>query len=389
MSTASRRSFLGAGLALPAIGSLRTGSPSLQRPTAGSPAVKLEYANLGKTGLKVTRVAFGCMTTSDPSVIERAADLGVNFFDTARVYQGGNNERMVGAVLKKRRRDIVLSSKTLSYAKEAALSDLDTSLRELQTDYLDIWYLHDRNAPGQVSEGLLEAQRIAKRQGKIRFAGISLHAAHAEIIPLAIRLNHFDVMLVSYNYTMDPSIEGLLASAKEAGLGIVAMKALAGGVRPTVPAYKAPLNMLNRLKRPGAALAAVKWALKNRNVDAVLPGIVDMEQLDEDLSAMASPFTDADARVLAARLEEIRPYYCRMCGRCRGACPKGLPVEDTLRFLMYAEGYGQFALGREHYQGLPAEARQARCSDCGKCAVRCPNGVDVARRMMRAQEVLG
>ena len=127
MNSPSRRSFLGAGLALPALASapFETSSPT-QTPAAAAPAShstpKFTYGTLGKTGMRVTRVSFGCMTTSDQSVIERAADMGIRYFDTARVYQGGNNERMVGAALKKHRNNVYISSKTLGKDRQAALA---------------------------------------------------------------------------------------------------------------------------------------------------------------------------------------------------------------------------------------------------------------------------
>src|SRR5512141_1701090 len=114
---ASRRSFLAAGLAVPAAG--------LPTPAAAP----LRYRTIGKTGMKVTSVAFGCMITSDQSVIERAADIGINYFDTARGYQDGNNERMVGAALKGKRKNIVLSSKSGARTKDEALEQLNTSLQ--------------------------------------------------------------------------------------------------------------------------------------------------------------------------------------------------------------------------------------------------------------------
>jgi aryl-alcohol dehydrogenase-like predicted oxidoreductase len=189
--------------------------------------------------MKITRVSFGCMTTSDGSVIERAVDAGINYFDTARVYQGGNNERMVGAALKKSRDKVFISSKTIARNQSGALADLETSLKELQTDHLDVWHLHSRQSPDQVTDELLEAQQIAKREGKIRFAGVSFHGGHAEMIPAMLKLNHFDVFLISYNFTMDPAIEPLIEMARKANVGLVAMKALAGGVKPTVRSYQA------------------------------------------------------------------------------------------------------------------------------------------------------
>ena len=158
-----RRDFLTAGLALPAAGLRVADSPPL---ASGGPArpepVKLAHRPLGRTGLKVTSLAFGCMTTSDATVVERAADLGINHFDTARVYQNGNNERMVGAALKKVRQKVILSSKSTARTRAEALADLDTSLRELGTDYLDIWYLHNRSSPEEVTDELLEFQQIGR-----------------------------------------------------------------------------------------------------------------------------------------------------------------------------------------------------------------------------------
>jgi hypothetical protein len=112
-----------------------------------------------------------------------------------------------------------------------------------------------------------------------------------------------------------------------------------------------------------------------------------MDQLDENLKAMGNPFSTGDEKLLAAHLDAIRPLYCRMCGKCDGDCQNGLPVADVLRFLTYADGYGQFALGRERFMELSAEQVAVRCGDCAACTVKCPHGVEVQSRMARAQEL--
>ena len=389
MNSSSRRSFLGAGLALPALASVKTEMAPVPEPASFQAQPKLVYGNLGKSGLKVTRLAFGCMTTSDPSVIERAADLGINLFDSARVYQGGNNERMVGAALKKYRDKVYITSKTQAKTGQQAMTDLETSLKELQTDHLDIWYLHSRSSPSAVNDELLQAQVDAKKQGKIRLAGVSFHGGHAEVMPAFQKMNHFDVFLISYNYAMGHDIDPLIEQARKAGIGIVAMKGLAGGVKPTVRSYVIAPEKLNLLTQEGAPIAALKWVLNNKNVDTIIPSIVDMDQLDQNIQAMSAPFSARDAKLLAARLEEIKPWYCRMCGSCEGKCSKGLPVADMLRFTMYADGYGQFSLGRDHYRALPEEVTAVRCADCSSCSVQCPNGVQVSARLTRAQELFG
>lgn len=376
----SRREFVSAGLMLPvaAAGSkmgLLTPDPSAQ-------PVKLETRVLGKTGLKVTTVGFGCMITSDASVITRAADLGITYFDTARGYQHGNNERMVGAALSARRKTLVLSTKSGAGDKSNLLRDLDKSLSELKTDYVDVWYLHGKDRPEDIRDDMVEAQQIAKQQGKIRFAGMSTHAL-AKMAEWTIQKKAFDVVLTPYNFTMGAEMDEAIAAVAKTGTGVVAMKVMAGGAHGGRPGQ--PVDP--RMQRDGAMLAALKWVLNKPNIGTTIPSMTDMDQLDENLRAMAGRFSAIDDKILTAHLDQIRPMYCRMCGQCDGACAKGLPVADTLRILTYADGYGQFALARERFNELPAHQAVARCGDCAECTVKCPHGVEVRSRMARAQEL--
>ena len=395
--TASRRSFLSAGLALPAAG---LATPTA--PPAAAEAVKLTYRTLGKTGLKVTSLSFGCMTTSDPSVIQRAADIGIIHFDSARSYQNGNNERMVGAALKGKRKQVIISSKSGAKTKEEANAHLETSLRELGTDYLDIWYLHNRSTPEEVTDELLEVQRAAKKAGKIRFAGVSTHFNMDQMLDHLVKRGQTDVVLTTYNFSMRnvaTSGQGARANdmtaaiqrARKAGMGIVAMKVMAGGVERVGRGdrlYGAdPAAMKKILGTKGGALAAIKWALQNQSLDTAIVCMTDHDQLDENLRAMAEPFSPQDGKVLESLMAYIGPTYCRMCGACNGVCDKGVPVPDMLRFLTYAEGYGQFAMARERFLELPEHVRAVRCGDCGSCSVDCPNGVQVRKRVARAQEL--
>ncbi len=387
----SRREFIVAGLAVPVVAaevSAATAAPpgGAANPSATLPAVPnakapvIRKRKLGKTGLEVSEVGFGCMITSDQSVIERAVDLGVTLFDTARSYQGGNNERMVGAALKGRRDKVVISTKARPTTKAEVLASLEESLKQLGTDHVDIWYLHGTGTAAGVTDELVEALALAKQQGKARFSGVSVHSGHAEVIP-AVIAKKLDVVLLTHNFTMGDRNDALLRSLDEAGVGVVAMKTMAGGRGPEERAR------LQQRAASGGLLAALKWVLKSPHVHSTIPSMTDMAQLDENLRAMAEPWSPADEKVLTARFEQIRHDYCSMCGACEGSCPKGLPVADMLRFLTYAEGYGQFALGREQFQSLPAAFRDVRCGDCAGCPVQCPQGVVVARRLGRAQEL--
>jgi len=383
----SRRDFLSASLLLPTAGFASTtlggrGSEASVSSQDSPPKSTLDYRVLGKTGMKVTTVGYGCMITSDASVIERAADLGINYFDTARGYQHGNNERMVGAALKRRRKDIFLSSKSGAGNKADALKDLDTSLSELGTDHLDIWYLHGKDNPDHVTDDLIEAQQIAKTQGKIRFAGLSTHEP-ARLVPVLVQKATFDVVLMTYNFSMDKSRDAAIEQANGVGMGVVAMKVMAGGYRKVKPGDP----QWTKMKQEGAMLAALKWVLRNPGVRTTIPSMTDNDQLQENLKAMSEHYTETDQKLLTQQLEYITPLYCRMCAECAGTCAKRLPVKDVLRYLTYADGYGQFALGREKFRELPAELAAVRCADCAACTVQCPAGVQVASRLRRAQEL--
>jgi predicted aldo/keto reductase-like oxidoreductase len=381
----SRRNFLVAGIGLPAIASAaRSSSPEPQAPAKRAPDIKFEYRTLGKTGLKVTAVGFGCMITQDGSVVQRGADLGITYFDTARGYGGGNNERMVGAALKGKRNSVTLSSKSHAATRQDALNDLDTSLKELGTDHLDVWYLHGKEKPEEVTDDLIDAQQTAKKAGKIRFAGVSTHAGQPVLVPWLAKNPNIDVILSAYNFTLEPAVTAALEVAAAAGKGVVAMKVMAGGfrtIKPDNPAYP-------KLKRDGALLAALRWAIRNpKVVHTTVPSMTDHDELDENLTAMQKPYSAEEAKLLAVRLEQIRPLYCRTCGQCDGDCRQGLPVADMLRILTYADGYGQFALGRERFLELAPEHTSVKCADCPGCTVQCPHGVKVVERLTKAQEL--
>jgi len=297
---------------------------------------------------------------------------------------------MVGAALKNWRKKVIITSKSPGQTKEAALRDLDTSLREIGTDYLDIWFLHSKSTAAEVKDELLEAQQEAKKSGKIRFAGVSFHFNMPEMLDFVVKRGMTDVALASYNFTMEPNVGTAIEKARASGLGVVAMKVMAGGYARIQRGDRLygqnPNELTARLKREGAMLSSLKWTLRNKSVDAAIIGMTDFDELDENLRAMSEPFRKADEGILAAHLERIGPLYCRMCGSCSGVCPEGVRVADSLRCLTYADGYGQFAMARQSYQELPSSS--GACSNCASCKVGCPNGVDVRARLLRAHDLL-
>ena len=381
----SRRNFLAAGLALPAAGlASATSSPTpsaLAPQQAASTPGKVTYRTLGKTGLKVSTCGYGCMITSDPTVITRAVDMGINYFDTSRNYQSGQNERMVGGALGAKRKDIFLSTKCDEKTGEGILREIDTSLKELNTAHVDVWLLHGKDTAALITADLVEAQRKAKQAGKVRFIGMSTHALPA-VVDRVIEAK-LEVVQAQYNFTSAAEWGPALDKLQKAGIGVVAMKVMAKarGGRRGEAAPPQPVRPAN------FAPTALKWAIKNPIIATTVPSMTDIDQLEQNFAVMAQPFTAADQKILTARLEEITPYFCRMCGTCAGKCPQGLPVADMVRFVMYADGYGQFPLGREHFQRMSAEQQAVRCDQCPTCSVQCPHGVTVSERMIRAQEL--
>ena len=375
----SRRKFLQAGLALPVAGLVATHS----RESFGQSPRGVAYRTLGRTGLKVSGIGCGVGLIPDPAVLVRAADLGVNYFDTARTYEKGKSEEITGAALRSRRNKIILASKADGMTKAEVLKEMDESLKALRTDHVDIWHLHARDTPDSITDEAVEAQEILKRQGKARFIGISAHDINA-VVDKIIKLGKHDVVQTTYSYPIGSDRNAALHKLHEAGIGVVAMKVI---VAMSMAGFAPPPKERRTLTNEGP-LAAVKWALLNPDISTTVPYAKNIEEVEMNFRAMTEPYTPQDDRMLFARNEEIRPLYCRMCYECKGKCPKGVPVTDELRYLAYNDFGGDFHQAHENFMHLPEKTRAVRCSDCSSCAVQCPNGVEVRNRLIRAQDIL-
>lgn len=380
----SRRQFLQAGMALPAAGLVSSDrlESALQEPAKPKEPPKVVYRTLGKTDLKPSGVGYGIGYVPYRDVVSRALDIGVNYFDTARDYK--DSEKIFGEIIQGRQRDkIIIATKSPSYRKEQILKDLDTSLAALGTDYVDIWHLHARDTPASIPDGALEAMRIAKQSGKARYLGFSCHKPYA-MVDFVLKTKVFDVMQMTYSYPIGERLRNdAVDRLREAGVGVIAMK---------VVVAVSGLNLKDFASKPKmsaeGALAGIKWVLTNPGIGTTVPHMRSIAELEMNVRAMSEPYTAEDEQLLYTLNEMIRPDYCRMCYDCEGKCPKGLPIPDVLRFLAYHDFCGNYHQAAMSYQALPKEVRDARCGDCSECAVRCPNGVHVQERMIRAQELL-
>ncbi len=372
----SRRKFLQAGLVLPAAGFVA----ARHLDAFGQAPAQVGYRALGKTGLKVSGVGCGIGLIPDPAVLVRAVDLGVNYFDTARMYEKGKSEEITGQTLKGRRNKIVLASKTDARTKADVFKDMDDSLKALQTDHVDIWHLHSRDTPETITDEAVEACETLKKQGKTRFIGVSAHDINA-VVDKILKIGKFDVVQTTYSYPIGSHLRNAsIKKLHDAGIGVVAMKVILA-----VAGFIPPKEL--RLKNEGP-LAAVKWVLMNPMISTTVPYAKNLDELEMNFRAMTEPYTLEDEKILYARNEEIRPLYCRMCYECKGKCPKGVPVTDELRFLAYNDFGGNLDQARKNFMLLPQNIRSVQCSDCSSCAIQCPNGVDVRNRLIRVQTLL-
>jgi uncharacterized protein len=337
-----------------------------------------QYRTLGRTGLKVTAVAMGVMNCSDPSVLYRAYDLGVNFYDTANVYMAGKNEEMVGKVFAGKRDKVLLQTKIrFKPTEEENLAAIETSLRRLQTDYVDILLWHAYQTPEEVSNPqAFEFMQKLKKEGKVRFHGFSSHTNMASLLEEAAKSNMHDVALVSYNFTHSNELKEAVAAAAKSGIGVVAMKTQAGG-------YKTEkIGALNPHQ------AALKIVLMDQNVSTAIPGVTTIQQIDECVAVMGAELSANDLGVLDQYDSYLQGRICTMCGGCIGACPYGVAHCDLLRAVMYLDGYQDHRLVQEMFSDSDKLQQIKHCVDCSSCFVRCRRGLDIHAQLMSVHTML-
>jgi aryl-alcohol dehydrogenase-like predicted oxidoreductase len=370
----NRRDFLKAGVAGAAAASFGLGGLDGLLHAESGPG--LVYRTLGRTGLRATTLSFGAMLTPEYEVIRAGIDAGINYIDTARRYLNGRSESIVGRAVKGVRDKVYIATKTKpdSNTKDTIVKDVETSLENLGTDHIDVIQLHNLDSQKRAFiPEVREAYADLRKQGKVRFLGVTTHTNQAEVINAVVDDpdKFFDTVLVAYNAKSEPPVREAIARAKAAGIGIIAMKIQMGGY----PRGKEPVS-------PEQAAAALKWVLQDPNVTCAIAGMKTLDHVRQMMPVMGSQLTGTDARVLERYAGDIDSFYCRLCARCEPTCPKGVGISVVNRALMYAEGYREYALARATFD----EARGAgRCSTCTACVARCVHGLDIAGKMRKAE----
>jgi predicted aldo/keto reductase-like oxidoreductase len=388
----TRREFIKRG----AIAGLGAGLlPMLTNASAAIPPGEVRrYSALGKTGMKISDISFGAsmLHTGEEDLVHHAFDRGINYFDTAETYTGGESETVLGNALKGKRDKVFLTSKTLAGAsdsKDSTMRSLEGSLRRLQTDHVDVYFNHAVNDVERIKNPEWhEFTELARKQGKIRFTGMSGHAGRlGECLDWAIDSGRFDVILCAYNFGQDPrfyqrffrsfdfvaiqpELPRIIDKAKARGMGVVTMKTLMG----------ARLNDMRPYENGGAtfAQAAFRWVLSNRNVDALIVSMTSIGKIDEYLGASgARAAAAADFPLLHRYVLRNAASHCRQgCSACESSCPSGVEIGEVLRARMYAVDYGDLRFARDEYAMLSGMGAAA-CLTCSArpCAGACPHGL--------------
>ena len=334
----------------------------------------MEYRILGKTGLEISRLGLGGIpiqkidAEGTRALIGELVKAGVNFIDTARGYTV--SEEYLGYALEGVRDRFVLATKSMARTKEAMEKDIDTSLGNLRTDYIDLYQIHNPGAKDleqvMAPGGALEALREARAAGKIGHIGITLHSV--ELFQQAVDLPWVETIMFPYNI-VETQGEELIARCAEKNIGFICMKPLAGGAIED-------------------ATTAMRFVVSNPNVTVVIPGMADAEEITQNVSATAdtAPLSAEEQGKIQKIRESLGTNFCRRCNYC-APCTAGINIPAVFLFEGYYSRYDlkDWASGR--YAQLKKTASD--CIGCGVCEDRCPYRLPIRQMLKTAAEVMG
>ena len=337
----------------------------------------MDYRRLGTTGLEVSAIGMGCVQIASSrtevavEIVRRALDLGVTYFDVARVY--GDAEVKLGFALDGQRDDVVISTKTGAKTRDDAWREINESLERLQTDHVDNLHLHSLGSAADIhqrlgSGGALEAFLEARDQGLTYHIGCTSH--RSDVLIEALERFEFEVILIPMNIVEREPLDRLIPLCHERGISATIMKPLATGLLP--------------------ASLALKWLL-NQPIASAVPGITTLAELEEDAAVGRQPISLSGSEVqrVATVRKELEHVRCRICGDCT-PCPQDIPVPFLLGTdvtydhyrTMGAEAFRAFAwspnrAARELERRPKVIERIASCTRCGACEERCPHALPI------------
>jgi aryl-alcohol dehydrogenase-like predicted oxidoreductase len=349
------------------------------------------YRRLGRTNAMVSDISLGSGRINNVEVARLALERGVTYFDTAPDYSDSASERILGEAMKGHRDKVFLATKFCRpdghLHNETPVPEIieavEASLTRLQTDHVDLIHIHSCDRVDRLlAPNIHEAFDRLKAQGKVRFLGVSTHTPNLEeVANAAIDSGRFDVLMLAYHFGMWPTFGHVLRKAREHDVAVVAMKTLKGARHTDLAPFREDAGSY--------AQSAFRWVLSNPDVSCLVVSMSTPRHVNEYLAASGTALTPADV----ARLERydvlVRGDYCQPhCGVCLDSCPEALPVNDVLRWRMYARDYGWGVEGRLRYAAL-GERNASLCAGCpAPCAGTCPHDVPIRATMMDAHRRL-
>jgi len=330
---------------------------------------------LGKTGMEVTEISFGglpmqrCNMEEAGIVLHAALNAGINFIDTARAYT--DSEEKIGHHLAGRRKEFFLASKSMARSHAGMAKDIDLSLAALQTDYIDLYQVHNIKgredldavlAPG----GALEALKEAQNEGKIGHIGITGHSI--SLLTEGLRTGEFSTVQVPFNCIEQQALEELFPLARKMDIGRIVMKPLGGGQLANVD-------------------LALRFILEH-DISAAIPGMDQVEQIHQNAAASEkfAPLSDQERETLLKEAKALGPNFCRRCGYCM-PCTVGIDIPTTFIFHLQYTRYGMKDAISKRYATFPAKASD--CIECGVCEERCPYDLPIREKMKLIARELG
>lgn len=335
---------------------------------------KMEYRVLGKTGLQVSRLGFGGIpiqkidAEGTKALMQRLAREGVNYVDTARGYTV--SEEYLGFALEGIRDRFIIATKSMARTKEAMARDIDVSLKNLRTDYIDLYQIHNPSAKDieqvMAPDGALEALKEAKAEGKIGHIGITLHSV--DLFRKAVELDWIETIMFPYNI-VETQGEELIARCAEKNVGFICMKPLAGGAIED-------------------AETAIRFILSNPDVTVVIPGMASLDEVEQNVAIAenTSPLTEEETKKVAEIREFLGTNFCRRCNYC-APCTAGISISAVFLFEGYYSRYGLQDWATDRYLSMSKTASD--CVECGVCETRCPYNLPIREMLKKASTVFG
>lgn len=334
----------------------------------------MEYTVLGKTGLKISRMGFGGIpiqkidAEGTRRLMHRLKAEGVNYIDTARGYTV--SEEYLGYALEGIRDSFVLATKSMARTKEAMAADIEISLRNLRSDYIDVYQIHNAT-PEQLQQvvapgGALEALQEAKAAGRIGHIGLTAHSM--DTFKMALEMDWVETFMFPYNI-VETQAEKLIAACAKKNIGFVCMKPLAGGAIED-------------------ATLALRFVCANENVSVVIPGMAEEKEIDQNIAACAdaSPLTPEEMEKIQAVRSELGTNFCRRCNYCQ-PCAAGISISSVFLFEGYLSRYGLADWAKGRYATLSKTASD--CIGCGACESRCPYNLPIRKMLQEAAAKFG